>query len=269
MPARNKRKAAESRPVSVASDSEVEERAEVDAINAAAVAARVPDGFGSLEAELDTTSSKPARYYPKIQYTMNMFTLSEIISAGEKQMFEFCQQYGLILSSRTCPECQRDCWMDSKGTGYGKKRWRCRRLAQSEPNPHDFKESVTRNTVFEGSHLSISQLLRFFYCFAHGIVSYNDLRRETSNYSVAAALANDDSSLTRGTSQTAPQTIADWISFCREIMFVDLEDNKLGNTRIGGPGITVEVDETKVGRRKHNKGRFFTLNESTFLLNSR
>ena len=115
-----------------------------------------------------------------------------------------------------------------------------------------------KNTVFEGSHLSVSQLLCFFYCCAHGIVSYNDLRRETSNYSVVTAIVNDNSFLTRTKSQTASHTSADWISFCCKIIFVDLVDNKMGKARIGGPRITVEVHETKVGRPKHIKCMWLT-----------
>ena len=43
-------------------------------------------------------------------------------------------------------------------------------------------------------------------------------------------------------------TIADWGTFCRETLLVYLEGS---SEKIGGPNKTVEIDESKFGRRKH------------------
>ena len=46
-------------------------------------------------------------------------------------------------------------------------------------------------------------------------------------------------------------TIADWGQFCREAML----EYVLGcSEKTGGPNKTVEIDESKCGRRKYNKG---------------
>ena len=45
------------------------------------------------------------------------------------------------------------------------------------------------------------------------------------------------------------RTIADWASFCREVCISYVLDNQ---TKIVGDGMTVEVDESKFGRRKYN-----------------
>jgi hypothetical protein len=46
-------------------------------------------------------------------------------------------------------------------------------------------------------------------------------------------------------------TVADWGIFCRETMFVILEDCPI---KISGPNKTIEIDESKFGRRKYHRG---------------
>ena len=46
-------------------------------------------------------------------------------------------------------------------------------------------------------------------------------------------------------------TVTDWGMFCRETMLVFLEGCSV---KIGGPNKTVEIDESKFGRRKFHKG---------------
>jgi len=49
------------------------------------------------------------------------------------------------------------------------------------------------------------------------------------------------------------RTVVDWSSFCREvcIFWVDKE-----SVILGGPGVVVEIDEAKIGKRKYNRGRW-------------
>lgn len=47
-------------------------------------------------------------------------------------------------------------------------------------------------------------------------------------------------------------SLTDWTNFCREIISSYVSEHQ---AKIGGEGITVEVDEAKFGRRKHHKGR--------------
>ncbi|KAJ4426222.1 hypothetical protein ANN_27033 [Periplaneta americana] len=52
------------------------------------------------------------------------------------------------------------------------------------------------------------------------------------------------------------ETIADWYSYCREVCADYLGELCTGKDfQIGGPQMTVEIDETLVGKRKYNKGR--------------
>lgn len=46
-------------------------------------------------------------------------------------------------------------------------------------------------------------------------------------------------------------TATDWASFCREVVF-DIQVVK--KAQVGGPGRIVEIDESKFGKRKYNRG---------------
>lgn len=49
----------------------------------------------------------------------------------------------------------------------------------------------------------------------------------------------------------ANQTIVDWSSFCREVCYDAMIIRKV---KLGGYGHTVEIDESKFGKRKHHRG---------------
>jgi transposase-like protein len=47
------------------------------------------------------------------------------------------------------------------------------------------------------------------------------------------------------------RTIVDWYNFCREVLTVVCIDRR---EQIGGPGTTVEIDESKFGKRNYHRG---------------
>ena len=48
-------------------------------------------------------------------------------------------------------------------------------------------------------------------------------------------------------------TIVDWFNFCREVCAVYMD--QIETEKIGGVGKVVEIDESKFGKRKYNRGR--------------
>jgi len=94
-------------------------------------------------------------------------------------------------------------------------------------------------TWFEGVKLPIQVVILLIYQFCQGD-TYHRCIHECN-------IIDDEKRLSQS-------SIADMFSFCREVCVIALDD-VFSYELIGGPGCIVEINESKIGKRKYNRGR--------------
>ena len=109
--------------------------------------------------------------------------------------------------------------------------WRC-----SKRNCNGMA-SMRQNSWFSGSKLSIPKILALTYAWAH---------KYTIDQAVLETSLDDET--------TSSETVIDWYNYCREVCAYRIMQHHAG--QIGGPGKTVEIDESKFGKMKYNRGRY-------------
>ena len=85
------------------------------------------------------------------------------------------------------------------------------------------KQSIRHSSWFAGSHLSLKQIVKLTYYWVHKLPQ-NFVEEELKIGSCS--------------------TLVDWYNFAREVCLKIAIDDK---EQIGGPGIVVEIDESKFG----------------------
>ncbi|XP_070071079.1 uncharacterized protein [Drosophila takahashii] len=163
----------------------------------------------------------------------------DFLAMDEEEVFAFLQRHGVVLKSKDCPNCSKPATLS-----FNAKRpistpfWRCRRMISNHQQKRklrkvqcSFKESAIKRTFFSKSHVGIEQACNF----------------------VAWEMKGSTISFLREELGWSQQTVVDWSNFLREIYLSWTKKN--AKQIIGGDGLTVEIDETKIGRRKYNCGR--------------
>lgn len=147
-----------------------------------------------------------------------------------ERVIKLCQDHGVILKTKNCIKCGEVCRLDIHRLAF-----RCDKLFVVRCQKRqlcNFSVSIFKGTWFDHTKLDIETNLKFVILFIRNYFS--------------CQLARDELTL-------SDICINDWSSFCREVLIAFVLDHHSGP--IGGPGLTVEIDESKFGKRKYNVGR--------------
>jgi len=156
--------------------------------------------------------------------------------AGDmEQLLSFLILHHVLLDSWWCESCGELCRKDlsrftfrcdrchvSRDRRRRRQAWRCR-----------YYRSMFTGTWFARSHLSVSQVCQFTCLWLN--LPY------PRQFMISREIA------------VSAHTVVDWSSFCREVCIFWLQKHC---TVLGGPGVVVEIDEAKFGKRKYNRGRW-------------
>ena len=147
----------------------------------------------------------------------------------DKEMsLQFLKDVGLIRTKMTCSSCGSNMTWSSDGHRKDGYRWRCRKRTSSFMC--SVSASIRHGSWFRQCNLTLMEVMFLTY----------DIVRRVPAHSIHLE------------HQFGSGTIADWGLYCREAMLVYV---KGCSRRIGGPNKTVEIDESRFGRRKDSMGR--------------
>jgi len=151
------------------------------------------------------------------------------------RLLQFLEQHHVVSGLWWCERCyalcrrdvdRREFRCDRRHTSVDgrrrRKTWRC-----------SYRKSMLAGTWFSGARLPIGQICRLNCMWL--TIHYPRQQFIMREVGVSA------------------QTVVDWSSFCREVCVYWLERR---SQVLGGPGVVVEIDEAKIGRRKYNRGRW-------------
>jgi transposase-like protein len=154
--------------------------------------------------------------------------LQEKFLVNKQTLIEWLKQIGLLAKQVFCPQCKEIMHLthcDDRSDGF---KYECRSKTVKR---HRVEVSIRKNTWFEQSNMTLEEILKFTYWWTVGL-------KENQIITQLRLSAN---------------TAVDWSMFCREVCEVLIAKQ---SQRIGGERIRVQIDESKIGKRKYHKGHF-------------
>lgn len=144
------------------------------------------------------------------------------IARDEERAIVFLQQHNVLRANApNCVTCGRLMTFVKIGRGE-EKAFRC-------PSHKSVKIYLRKDSYWENSHLKLQTIVQLFFLWAFKI----PLTTVTDLVGVK------------------DETVVQWFQYLRDICTHHLTNNPY---QIGGPGLTVEIDESLIAKRKYNRG---------------
>ena len=173
---------------------------------------------------------------------INLFRLTMLTENDDKTL-QFCKTIGMFPREIKCPNCgvilEKIYKIKNRNTTHF--RYQCNKR-QCRGRKIQNTVTLKGHTWFNEAKLSIRKSLFMTYCFVYQL-SYKDTIRETT-------ITSDEIG---NFQRTSTETVCDYKRYCRDICYnIVLEET---SDQIGGENLIVEIDESKFGKNKYNKGR--------------
>lgn len=146
--------------------------------------------------------------------------------------YDWCTEIGLIKPVIRCPLGNHTISINKIGNNFF---YRCQKKTHAP-----FKKTALSNTWFERHKIPMNEVMFITYFFCERM-TYDRIRYH---------LTRDDNST------VSNETISDIFSYCREVIKICLEKEWAEFGLLGKDGTKVQIDETKIGKRKYHRGRF-------------
>ena len=151
-----------------------------------------------------------------------------------EKLIKLYQEHRVIATTLVCPTCNSEARVD-----FRRKAWRCDKTYianKKKRRPCNYFQSLYKGTWLSNAKLDLETNIKFVQLY---------LRENFTLKNTIAELHLSD------------KTVVDWCSFMREVF---IEWSQKHSRRLGGISednipLTVELDESKCGKRKYNKGR--------------
>lgn len=144
---------------------------------------------------------------------------------------EYLGELGLVFSSRNCGRCRRAMTRTAQRGGIRLK-WECTRQS-CRSSSKKTKIGFLKGTFFERSTTDRRKLFLMSFFYVNEMGSQSCWARDLD---------------------ISESAVCQWIQYCRDIL-CEAVSVIFDNLILGGPGLSVQLDESVLVKRKYNRGR--------------